>query len=419
MKHVHVLRYLLTYTLAFTPTIVYASITDKLPLRFSGFIQHDTFWDSRQVITDREGLGLYYPAQRIESVDGTDINAQGEFNMLPIYTRLAVESDGPQVYSAKTRGYIEVDFLGRVTIPSVIRMRHAYLDLIWQHISLRAGQYWHPLTLPEALPDVVDINTGWPMNPFLRSPQILFRYAKHHHEIKLAAITQLDGTSPGPDGNSSTYMRNAIIPNLYAEIKGLWKHQFAGIGFDYKRLRPRLSSTVDDTLYKVNETVNSLSGIIFAALQYPDWHLYTKWTYGENLDELNMINGYAVTATNPVTGAQCYTPIRALSWWIDASIKCNEYVEPGVYVGYTKNIGSHTPLWRDSNGQVVVYARTPNLDHVATICPRLYWRVNKFKLGIEVVYSQASYGTINNNGTIDNPIGVGDFRFHMALYYFF
>jgi len=183
--------------------------------------------------------------------------------------------------------------------------------------------------------------------------------------------------------------------------------------------RPRLSSAMNGKLYKVNETVNSLSGMIFGALQYPDWHLYTKWTYGENLDELNMINGYAVTCSNPATDARSYTPIRALSWWIDTGVKCNEHVEPGVYVGYTKNIGSRTALWRDSNNDVLVYGRAPNLDHVATICPRLYWRVNKFKLGVEVVYSQASYGTINDHGTIDNPVGVGDFRFHMALYYFF
>ncbi len=419
MNYIHFLIYLLICLCGLTPWIVEPSILDTVPLHFSGFIQHDTFWDSRQVIADREGLGLYFPAKRIEAVNGQDINAQGQFNMLPIYSRLAVEAEGPKTYTLKTRGYIEADFLGRVAIPNILRLRHAYLDLIWPHKALRAGQYWHPLTLPEALPDTVDINTGWPMNPFLRSPQILFRYAKDHHEIKLAAITQLDGTSPGPDGKSSTYMRNAVIPNLYAEIKGLWKHHFAGIGVDYKRLRPRLSSTMDGKLYKVNETVNSVSSMIFGALQFPDWHLYTKWTYGENLDDLNMINGYAVTCSNPVTGARNYTPIRALSWWIDAAVHCRHHLEPGVYVGYTKNIGSTIPLWRDSEGNFIVYGRAPDLDHVATICPRLYWRLNQFKLGLEVVYSQAAYGTINEYGTIDNPVGVGDFRFHMALYYFF
>lgn len=391
----------------------------KLPITFSGFIQHDIFWDSRQVVASQEGLGLYFPAAKVPDECGNDINAQGEFNMLPIYSRLGIEIDGPQIYLAKSRGYIETDFLGKPGIPNILRLRHAYIDLIWQHTALRAGQYWHPIVVPEALPDTVDITSGFPAQQLIRSPQILFRYAHHHHEIKLAAITQLDFISPGPIGDSSTYIRNAIVPNLYAELKGLWKEHFAGIGFDYKRLRPRLQSRVGEATYAVHESVNSLSGIIFGAVQYPTWHLYTKFTYGENLNECSMINGYAVSCINQTTGAQSYTPIRALSWWIDSGVQYFNSIEPGIYVGFTKNIGSHTTLAQNSMGNFIVYGRAPTLDHVALIAPRIYWRRNNFKLGAEVVYSHASYGTINDHGTIDNPVPVADVRVHIALFYFF
>lgn len=396
-----------------------SKLLKQLPITFSGFIQHDIFWDSRQVVSSQEGLGLFYPAPKLPDVNGNDINAQGQFNMLPIYSRLGVAIEGPRIKHAQSRGYIEADFLGKPGIPNILRLRHAYIDLIWNHTALRAGQYWHPIVVPEALPDTVDINTGFPAQQLIRSPQVLFRYAQRHHEIKIAALSQLDFTSPGPMGNSSTYLRNAVVPNLYAEIKGLWEHQFAGIGIDYKRLRPRLESMVSTSTYAVHESVNGVSGILFGAVQYPDWHLYTKFTYGENLDDCSMINGYGVTGINSTTGYRSYAPIRALSWWIDSGVQWSQSLEPGVYVGFTKNIGISSCLARDSSGAVIVYGRAPTLDHVAFIAPRIYWRRNTFKLGAEVVYSHASYGTINNHGTIDNAVPVADVRFHMALYYFF
>src|SRR5580765_3569991 len=69
----------------------------KLPITFSGFIEHDIFWDSRQVIASQEGLGLFFPAPKVPDTCCNDINAQGQFNMLPIYSRLGVAIEGPMI----------------------------------------------------------------------------------------------------------------------------------------------------------------------------------------------------------------------------------------------------------------------------------------------------------------------------------
>lgn len=155
------------------------------------------------------------------------------------------------------------------------------------------------------------------------------------------------------------------------------------------------------------------------AFNFPTWYLHTKFIYSENLRELKQLSGYAVKSRDPVTGKQTYTNTRALSWWADTAIKKYESFEPGLFVGYTKNIGSNDCLFRDENGDVIIFARAPDIDSIVRVAPRVRWKIKKFKIGAELEYVHADYGTIDDNGKVINTRGVSDVRFQLALYYYF
>ena len=56
----------------------------KFGIKLSGFVKTDIFFDSRQVITARQGHFLLYPANENLDANGKDINAKWNYNILSI-----------------------------------------------------------------------------------------------------------------------------------------------------------------------------------------------------------------------------------------------------------------------------------------------------------------------------------------------
>jgi hypothetical protein len=73
------------------------------------------------------------------------LNSTPNSNFYTLYSRLGVDVAGPKLGTAKTSAKVEVDFRGTGTSYSVIRLRHAYLNLDWGKSALLLGQNWHPL----------------------------------------------------------------------------------------------------------------------------------------------------------------------------------------------------------------------------------------------------------------------------------
>src|SRR5438093_889527 len=93
---------------------------------------------------------------------------------------------------------------------------------------------------------------------FLRADNLICSiYKRNIVSFVATAITQLDKTSDGPIGLSSTYLRNAMLPTLDAQIQLTNNNIFFATSINFKRVVPRLSSIVNDTLFKVHETLNS------------------------------------------------------------------------------------------------------------------------------------------------------------------
>ncbi len=381
-------------------------------IKFSGFIRNDIFYDSRQVVSARpanQGELLLYPANVNNDINGKDINAAPSIDMLAITTRLVGTVSGPDAFGAKTSGIIEAEFFGNANgNENVFRLRHAIARLDWPKTQLALGQYWHPLFVTDCFPAVLSFNTGMPFQPFARNPQIrLTQKLSNEVNLILAAVSQTEAfVSSGPGTNialgaaaaSQTYIDNAVVPNLHAQLQYKGKSFLAGIALDYKSLRPALSAASASgasTYVSTNEKVNSLTFESYAKITTKDVIVKAEYISGQNLYDHLMIGGYLAYGTTP---AITYKPITVNSYWIEI-MGTGKSVIPGLFVGYTDNNGA------SQNNAVASYSRgitagKTSLANVFRIAPRLETISGKFRFGLEAEITTAAYGIAGSNAKV-------------------
>jgi len=213
--------------------------TENPTLTWGGFVKAEAIYATSQIVEAREGYLSLYPKNVSLDKNADDINAHGSFNQFAMSARLTLNANGPDIFGAKASALIEGDFTGASYLEiNSFRLRHAYLKLKWSHSSIIAGQYWHPINIPEMIPNVLSLNTGAPFHPFSRQPQIRIDAKKGRINTMIAITAQRDYTNIEPAGSSSVYLRNSEIPNLHAQVQYIAAQLFAGVGFDYNTLIP-------------------------------------------------------------------------------------------------------------------------------------------------------------------------------------
>lgn len=112
-----------------------------------GYIKLDAWWDSTQV--NKNLLGAIYRHNDYQPFTGTsNRNHHGRFQMTAQSSRFNLTIKGPDLWGAKTSGFIEVDFDQQSDTRQtsshayVPRMRHAFFRLDWPETQLLMGQYW-------------------------------------------------------------------------------------------------------------------------------------------------------------------------------------------------------------------------------------------------------------------------------------
>ena len=98
------------------------------------------------------------------------------------------------------------------------RLRHAFINLDWDNTSLLIGQTWIPMFITEAFPNQIGSNGGAPFQPFGRNPQIKLTQRIGKFSVIGALMTQRDYVSTGPNGSSSEYMRNSVLPAFDLQV---------------------------------------------------------------------------------------------------------------------------------------------------------------------------------------------------------
>ena len=402
-------RIILFFLFLFISSTTFAQEEDSFGIKVKGFIKTDVMIDTRQTVTAREGHFLLYPVAEKLDVNGDDINEGTNLNMLSIQSRVTGTITGPEFLGAKTSGVLEGAFFGHSDGDiNGFRLRHAFLKLDWEGSSLIVGQYWHPMFITECFPGVVSFNTGVPFQPFSRNPQIRFVQSFDNVQLTLVAASQRDFASTGPNGTSSSYLRNAGLPILDANLKYVSKEFVLGAGVNLKTLKPRLSTPLN---YKTDETVNAVSFMGFAKVVKDDFTLKLEGVYGENLTDLLMIGGYAVESINATTEEEIYTPIRTLSAWTDLSY--GSQLQFGLFAGYSKNLGSDNVITGS------YYSRGSNIASLMRVSPRVMYTMGKTRFATEIEYTAADYGTPNNKGEVENTTNVANLRVVFSTYLFF
>jgi hypothetical protein len=378
-------------------------------ISISGYVKTDLIFDSRQTINLREGHFLLYPSNENLDKNGDDINAKSSFNILSIQTRLLGKIKGPDALGAKTSGLIEGEFFGTSDGDiNGFRLRQAYINLKWESSSLLIGQTWHPMFVTEVFPQVVSFNTGAPFQPFSRNPQVKFIKSLGDFNIITAIISQRDFSSNGPNGFSSSYLRNSVLPNLHMQVQYKTEKAILGIGGDYKILTPR---TETSKKIKTDSKIKSFSYLAYAKMNLSPVTILIEGIYGENLADMLMLGGYAIKAIDSTTGKEEYTALKMYSIWSDISV--GKDLQFGLFMAFSKNLGSNDLITGS------YYTRVNNIDEIYRISPRIIWNIKLIRFALECEYTSAGYGITENNGKVINTKNVADVRILSAVYYFF
>lgn len=413
----------------------------KFGINFSGYVKSDFMFDTRQNISLREGHFLLYPDNIKLDKNGEDINAVLNTNFLSIQSRLHADITGPNVLGAKASAMFEAEFFGHSDADiNGFRLRHATIKLKWKTTELMVGQYWHPMFVTDCFADVVSFTTGSPFQPFTRNPQIRLTQSIGKFKIIAALLEQRDFQSTGPDGGSTKYLRNSAIPDAHIQLQFNIKNDtkgidfLAGVGGGYKFLKPRLSNDIMskasytlDTVtkiitykapaliekYKLNNKIGSYSFIAFVKLKTKPITIKLEGVYGENMYDMTMLGGYAVCDSTKDNIE--YTAISTLSAWADIQTN-GKLIQFGVFGGYSKNMGANDVI---TGGN---YSRGANIAYLIRVAPRIVVNIEKFRVGLEMEYTGAAYGTYDKakKGLVENDIKlVNNFRGLLAFSFFF
>jgi len=386
------------------------AIPVKPAITWSGFVKAEALYDTRQIVEAREGYLLLYPKSVFPDKNGEDINAHGSFNQYAMSARLTVKAIGPDILGAKASALIEGDFTGASNLENnSFRLRHAYLKLKWANASILAGQYWHPIDIPEMIPNVLSLNTGAPFHPFSRQPQIRIDVSRGKINTMLAITAQRDYMNSGPAGASTTYLRNSAIPNLHAQVQYVSDQVFAGIGFDYKHIHPRL---VTDSLFATNAAVNCLSNTAFVMAKTKPLIIKMQWIYGQGLNDHLLMGGYGITHIDPLTNQHEYAPLNYLSGWLNLQTTGKTW-QGSLFAGYTRGLGAKDEITGD------VYARDADIAYVYRVAPMLSYTTGKLILAVEFEMTTAAYGKTDSHYKVYDELPVTNTRISFSAGYFF
>jgi hypothetical protein len=391
----------------------------KPEIKFTGYVKTDMFYDTRQNIAVREGHFLLFPENIKKDPDGKDLNAVSQFNMLSIQSRLGVTATGPEAFGAKTTGVIEGDFFGQLEANiNLIRMRHAYMKLNWDKTELLIGQYWHALFFTSCFPDVVSFNTGAPIAPFARNPQV--RLTQKVNNLKLIAVIQSQRDYANrniSNAASSSTLRNTAIPEFHVQAIYEKRNKETGNGFvtgvnaGYKEIIPQSTTFLG---FKTSETVQAMSYAAFVNLRTSPLTIKCQAILGENANDYLFIGGFAVKDTIDATkGKVSFIPTQTVSYWTDIHTN-GKKVQAGLFAGYTENLGTKS----DIKGGV--YGLATNISSLYRVAPRLVFISGKTKFALEGEYTAANYGKIYNKRAIPElNKEVSNLRILFAAYYSF
>ena len=385
----------------------------KPDLNFYGFVRNDFYYNSRQNDESMDGVFHIAPKPVIQE-GGKDKNAVSEAEMLSVSTRVGLDVEGADMFGAKISAKIEADFAGSGSSYFVLRLRQAYTKFDWTKSELLIGQTWHPL-FGSVFPDVISINTGSPFQPFNRSPQVRYVYKLNDvFSLSAAAVYQMQYTSQGPNGASTTYMKQAVVPDLFVGIENKTKHWTSGAGFDTKTIKP-----------VIDASITSLSAMVYTQYVDSKFQFRLKGLWGQNMSDYLLMNGYGVSQIDENTGKETgYTNFDIFTSWLN--IVYGSKWRVGLYAGFSQNLGTNKDLVEVGGvGEFAVYSRgfykDQQLfsDQVYRASVYVSHNLPRFSFGAEYNFTAVQYGKLQRDGRTNENTWVNNYRIAANVVYHF
>ncbi len=365
-----------------TPTVV----------TLSGFVRADYFYDSRQTVNAREGHVLFVPSSIKKDLNGNDINANPQINMLAIQSRLKVGVTGPEFFGYKTSGAIEAEFLGVANGDiNGLRLRHAFMQLTGTKSQITMGQTWHPFFSTDCYPGTYSFNTGSPFATFNRVPQFrLSSMGKTKVFVVLATQRDFKNQGAGTDPTNTTIATNSFsglslsgLPEVNVGVSHTLGGLAMGATISYKTIKPSLAN---GSGLKTDAKIGSMAAHAYLRYKKGTTTFRVQTIYGQDLGDMLMIGGYGIK--DSVGKDPSYTPLASSSTWAEIE-GGNAKLEWGIFAGYSTNLGFKDNL-KTTTG---MSGFLTDIKKAVRIAPRIGWKQNKTKIGVELEYTQVTRGT--------------------------
>lgn len=257
------------------------------------------------------------------------------------------------------------------------------------------------------MPDVLNLSTGAPFQPFNRSPQIRYQYkANSRVQLTASVLWQLQYLSSGPKGMSEDYIKNSCIPEMFVGADFTpadgW---LMGLGAHMISLKPRTSTEWKEQTFKVNERMTAFSYEAHLKYSGRNYTFAAKTLMASALDHTALLGGYGVSSVDSRTGEQGYTPFRHSTTWVNFAYGTKW--RPGVFVGYTKNLGTGKSLVSADK----VYGMGLDIDQLITVSLNVSYNLPHWKFGFEYCPATAYYGTTDlESGRIEQTHAITNHR---------
>ena len=387
-------------------------------LDWHGFVNPHYYADSRSVVGGREDMMLFYPKPILRDSLGNDLNDGWQADMLAITARLGLTINGPDIWGAKTKAYIEGDFTGSTNATiNDLRLRHAYIDMTWTHRGrigrydsvvsthrLLAGQYWYPMVIHEIMPMTNPLNMGAPFHCYARQPQVRYEYSIPGIEIVAAATWQLDNMSQGllngVPTSSTLFARHSLVPEVNLQMRWKTDKVFFGIAANVKTIQPEVTTVA--TVLKHTELHSSLSWSLFGKVKLGEVTLKAQTLLNNSLYEGCSLGGYLMLADSSFEDWHFNTV------WLDVERNSGRW-RPGIFLGFAYNHKEEDHPQHFPSTPPIVFGRGYDIKYLWRIQPRLtYTTLKGLSFTGEAEYTRAGY---------DEP--VGNLRLSLSMVYAF
>lgn len=406
---------------------VYTRADLPVHLRVTGFVRSDTVVSSRPYeqmnLTDAYGI---WPVQKIPTLSSTDGYNHPTMSLLNGIYQIGFNLKTTPHHHTSLEAFINGDFSGMTSSYGDFIVRFAYFKITHENLEFLVGQYTNPLGIYENFPHVVSYNYGAPFTPTSYNPQLLISYARHNIRVTACAYTQYIFNDIGQaqtftnayTGDSPRYVSNSMMPILHGRLAYESDAVEIGAGFNVKRITARINTP--DLLPTHHESFASPVTMAFIILRNAQLATKTQILWGSDGTDLMMLGGYAIKST-AANSQRTYRKLNFVSGWteIESSRLLRGILQPGVFIGYTKNLGTEfgplelfatTQTGPDDNDVTLEHPKVYSLQSlqintlgqksirsILRCSPRLWvFATEGLQLGVEAQIDRTTYGYLDD-----------------------